>query len=90
MPAYGSPSRNGEYIRQSDRKTIGVRRRPLEHAGRQIMDMKPHGKGNRGRPREIWMDAVDRDMKMVGLDRKMADSRRRWRTTIDDHCGDPR
>ena len=27
------------------------------------------------------MDAVDRDMKIVGLERKMADDRRRWRRT---------
>ena len=31
------------------------------------------------------MDAVDRDMKMVGLKRKMADDRRRWSRTIDYH-----
>ena len=31
------------------------------------------------------MDAVNRDIKMVGLERKMTDDRRRWRRTIDDH-----
>ena len=31
------------------------------------------------------MDAVDRDMKMVGMERKMADDRRRWSRTIDYH-----
>ena len=40
------------------------------------MDMQPPGKGKRGRPRRRWTDAVDRDMKMVGLERKMADDRR--------------
>ena len=69
----------------------GVRRRPLEHARRQIIDMmKPPGKRTRKRPRKRWMDVVYMDMKMVGRERKMADDRRRWRRTIDDHCGDPR
>ena len=52
--------------------------------------MKPPGK-NGGRPSTRWMDAVDSDMKLVGLERKMADVRRWWRRTIDDdHFGDPR
>ena len=34
------------------------------------------------------MDAVDRDLEMVEVERKMADDKRRWRTYIDDHCGD--
>ena len=36
-----------------------VTRRPLGHACKQIMDMKPPGK----RPRTMWMDSMDRDMK---------------------------
>ena len=51
---------------------------------------KPAGKRKSGRPRARWMDAMDRDMNMVGLEIKMADDRQRLRTTIDDHCGDPR
>ena len=50
-----------------------VQRRPLEHACRQIIDMKPAGKRKRGIPRTIWMDAENRDMKMMGLERKMVD-----------------
>ena len=34
------------------------------------------------------MDAVDRDMKMVGLENKMADDRRGWRRTIAATAGD--
>ena len=34
------------------------------------------------------LDVMNRDVKLVGLERKMADDRRRW--TIDDNCGDPR
>ena len=41
------------------------------------IELKPLGKEKRGRPREVWMDVVDRYMKMVGLERKMADDRRR-------------
>ena len=36
-----------------------VTRGPLGQACRQIMDMKPPGK----RPRTMWMDSMDRDMK---------------------------
>ena len=48
-------SRGCEYIRQSYRKMIGVvwavRRRPREHACRQIMDMEPvRRRRRRGRP----------------------------------------
>ena len=51
-----------------------VKRRQIEHACGQIIHLKPPGK--RGRPRTRWMDAVDRDMKMVGLEILTADDRR--------------
>ena len=54
-----------------------VERRPLEHAGRQIIDNKPPEKET-GRLRTRWMDAVNRDTKIARLERKMADARRRW------------
>ena len=47
-----------------------VTRQPLGHGRRQIIHMKPRGR--RGRPRTGWMDDVDRDMKVEGLERKMA------------------
>ena len=55
-----------------------LRRLPLQHANRKIMDMKPPRR-QRGRPRTRWAHAMDRDMIMVGLERKMADDRRRLR-----------
>ena len=39
---------------------------------------------------QVALDVLNRDMKMVVLERKMADDRRQWRKTINDHCGDPR
>ena len=35
------------------------------------------------------MDAVDRNLKMVGLEKKMAYDRKRWRKTIDDLAANP-
>ena len=42
----------------------------------QADNIKPPEKRKRGRPRTRWMDAVNRYMKMVGLERKMAYDRR--------------
>ena len=39
------------------------------------MSMEPHGKRKRGRPRVRRMDAVNGDMQVVGLARKMAGDR---------------
>ena len=55
--------------------------------------MKQSTRKNKNRKKdkvEQWMDAVNRDMKMVRQERKMADDRRRRRRTIEDRCGDPR
>ena len=52
--------------------------RLLEHACRQIIYMKPHRKGTRGITRTRWMDAMNGDLKMVELERKMAYDKRRW------------
>ena len=64
-----------------------------EDPWRQKIDMKQSTRKNKNRKKdkvEWWMDAVNRDMKMVGLQGKMADDRSRWRRTIEDRCGDPR
>ena len=42
------------------------------------------------RMKTTWQDAVDRDLKMMQPERKMADDRTQWQGTIDDNCGDPR
>ena len=73
-----------------------LRRRPGEHACRQIMHMEPFGRRG-GRPRTRWMDAVDRDLEMVDWKRRWRDNgeqpptviaARQWQTTTNSHCGE--
>ena len=68
-------------IKQSDRKMIGDRRRTCLQSD--------HGHETTWKRRR-WIDALDRDMKIVGPGRKMAYDRRRWQTTIDVHRVDTR
>ena len=58
-----------------------------EHSYRQIIHMKPVGKKEK-RKTEDPVD-VDIDVKMMGLEIKMVDERKRW-CKFDDHCRDPR
>ena len=47
------------------------------------MDKEPLGR-IRGRLKTRWVNAVDRDLTMARLVRKMAGDRRRWRRTLSD------
>ena len=69
---YTGRIRSSDYIKQTDRKTIRVvwacsKTTALEHACKYTIGMTPPGESKGGRPRTRWMDAVERDMEIVGL-----------------------
>jgi hypothetical protein len=56
-----------------------VRRRKNEVV-RVALEWKPHGKRPRGRPKKRWIDVVEEDLKIIGVEdwRETAQNRDRW------------
>ena len=46
---------------------------------RRVMDINVEGRRVRGRPRKTWVNVVEEDMHMRGLQRKDAEDRAKWR-----------
>ena len=59
-----------------------VKRRQDEYVGEQVLKMEVGGKRRRGRPKRRWMDVVNDDMRLVGLEEEDAMDRRLWKCGI--------
>jgi len=63
----------GHIIRRRENKVVIV-----------TLEWKPIGKRPRGRPRKRWIDAVEEDLKILGVEnwRETAQDRYRWRSVV--------
>ena len=61
-----------EYRREMQESKIEVvwtcqeARPSIGYVGRKTLEMVPPGRRKRGRPNQIWMDCVNRDMRAIG------------------------
>ena len=46
------------------------------------LEMAPPGKRRRGRPKQIWMDCVNRDMRAIGTTKDEGFNRTGWRRIV--------
>ena len=59
-----------------------VKRRDQEFVGRKTLEMVPHGRRKRGRPKQSWMDSVNRDMRAIGTMKDEVHDRTDWRRIV--------
>ena len=76
-------------IQESRLRWYGYLRRRVgeEHVGREVMDMEVQGNRRIGRPKQRWIDSINRDLREQNLYPEMANNRNAWRRLI--HNGDP-
>ena len=61
-----------------------VKRWDHDYVGRKTLQMVPPGRRKRGRPKQRWMDSVNRDMRAIGTTKEEVHDRTGWRK-IGDH-----
>ena len=66
-----------------------VMRKDGEHIPRKVLRADIPGKRKRGRPKTIWKDACQRDLKSTGLRAGEETDRAMWRRKITSYTGDP-
>ena len=59
-----------------------IKRRDKDYVGRKTLDMVPPGRSKRGRPKQRWMDCVNRDMRAIGTTKDEVHERTGWRTIV--------
>ena len=59
-----------------------VKRRDQDYVGRQTLEMVPPGRRKRGRPKQRWMDCVNRDMRAIGTTKDEVHDRTGWRRIV--------
>ena len=59
-----------------------VSRRDDGHVLRKALEFKVKGKRKRGRPKKTWKTQVEKESKSVGLEKKEAMNRGRWRVGV--------
>ena len=59
-----------------------VKRRDQEYVGRKTLEMVPPGRRKRGRPKQRWMDCVNRDMRAIGTTKDEILDRTGWRRIV--------
>ena len=59
-----------------------VKRRDQDYVGRQTLEMAPPGRRKRGRPKQRWMDCVNRDMRAIGTTKDEVHDRTGWRRIV--------
>ena len=55
-----------------------LKRRDQDYIGRKILDMVQPGRRKRGRPKQRWMDCVNRDMRAIGTMKDEVHDRTGW------------
>ena len=53
-----------------------------DYVGRKTLEMVPPGRRRRGRPKQRWMDCVNRDMRAIGTTRDEVHDRTGWRRIV--------
>ena len=64
-----------------------VLRRDDEHVLRKKLEFEVKGKRKRGRPKEKWQTQVEKESKSVGLEKKAAMNRARWKVRVGEIAG---
>ena len=59
-----------------------VERRDQDYVGRQTLKMVPPWRRKRGRPKQRWMDCVNRDMRAIGTTKDEVHDRTSWRRIV--------
>ena len=59
-----------------------VKRRDQEYVVRKTLDMVPSERRKRGRPKQRWMDCVNRDMRAIGMTKDEVHDRTGWRRIV--------
>ena len=80
-------TKSREYLREVQESKIEVvwillARRDQEYVGRKTLEMVPPGRRKRGRPKQRWMDCVNRDMRAIGTTKDEVRDRTGWRRIV--------
>ena len=59
-----------------------VKRRDQYYIGRKTLEMAPPGRRKRGRPKQRWMDCVNRDMRAIGTTKDEVHDLTGWRRIV--------
>ena len=59
-----------------------VKRRDQDYVGIHNLEMVPPGRRKRGRPKQIWMDGVNRDIRAIGTTKDEVHDRTGWRRIV--------
>ena len=59
-----------------------VLRRDDEHVLRKVLEFEVRGKRKPGRPKKTWKMQVEKESKSIGLEKKDAMNRARWRMRV--------
>ena len=59
-----------------------VKRRDHDYVGRKTLEIVPPGRRKRRRPKQRWMDCVNRDMRAIGTTKDEVHDRTGWRRIV--------
>ena len=59
-----------------------VKRRDKEYVGRKTLNMGPPGRRKSGRPKQRWVDCVNRDMRAIGTTKDEVHCITGWRRIV--------
>ena len=59
-----------------------MKRRDQNYVGRKTLEMVPPGSRRSGRPKQRWMDCVNRDMRAIGTMKDEVHDRTGWRRIV--------
>ena len=72
-----------EWCRKARLRLFGhVMRRDQNYVGKKTLEMVPPGRRKRGRPKQRWMDYVNRDMRAIGTTKDEVHDRTGWRRIV--------